>query len=109
MMRILYLSCHSILEYDEIKLFTELGHEVFSVHGSYGNPTSPMDPKRPALAASFSGHLRTVALQCSRENLHEALIDWADCIIVMHRADWILQNWMKVKHKPVIWRTIGQS
>src|SRR5947209_10116141 len=108
-MRILYLSCHTVLEYDEIKLFTELGHEVFSVNGSYSNPTSPIDPKRPAIAASFYEYLSGVALQCSKENLHEELIAWADCIIVMHRPDWILQNWMKMKHKPVIWRSIGQS
>ena len=29
-MKILYLSCHSILEYDEVKLLTGMGHYVFS-------------------------------------------------------------------------------
>jgi hypothetical protein len=108
-MRILYLSCHSVLEYDEIKLFTELGHEVFSVASSYSNPISPGGPEHPAIADSFDEHLLTVALQSTKEYLHKELIDWADCIIVMHQVDWILRNWRKMKHKPVIWRTIGQS
>lgn len=36
-MKILYLPCHVTLEYDEIKLFTELGHSVIST-GVYGDP-----------------------------------------------------------------------
>lgn len=108
-MKILYLSCHSILEYDEIKLFTEMGHQVFSVNGSYANPQSPIDNKRPSFQGFYSDQLNAVALQCSKENLHQELIDWADVIYVMHRDDWIINNWEKFKGKPVIWRTIGQS
>ena len=33
-LKILYCSTHTILEFDEISLFTELGHEVFSM-GAY--------------------------------------------------------------------------
>jgi len=47
-MNILYVSCHSILEHDEIKLFSELGADVFS-HGAYRNPQQVDDPKRPVL------------------------------------------------------------
>jgi len=108
-MKILYLSVHSILEFDEVKLLTELGHEVFSF-GSYVNPHSPHDMKRPGIPdGKYNDHLLAVVAQCSQENLHPELIEWADCIIVMHRADWIINNWEKMKHKRVIWRTIGQS
>lgn len=108
-MKILYLSCHSILEYQEVKLLTELGHDVFSVGGAYQNPEFPQDMKRPGFKGFYSDQLQSVALQCSKENLHPELIEWADVIIVMHRNDWILLNWEKMKHKVVIWRTIGQS
>jgi len=47
-MKILYLSCHSVLEFDEVKLFHELGHEVFSP-GSYVEPLNPGDPMRPGI------------------------------------------------------------
>lgn len=108
-MKILYLSCHSILEYDEVKLLTELGHEVYSVNGSYSNPTSPVDTKRPAIVAPFIQHLNSVAIQSSKENLHDELIDWADLIIIMHKPEWILGNWKNMRHKMIVWRTIGQS
>lgn len=107
-MKILYLSCHSTLEFDETKLFTELGHQVFSF-GGYINPNAPHDIKRPGYPGHYDDHLLAVAIQCSKENLHEELIEWADAIMVMHREDWIINNWKKMKHKRVIWRTIGQS
>lgn len=107
-MNILYLSCHSVLEYLETKLLTEIGHNVFSF-GSYVNPAQPHDIKRPGFDGAYNDHLLSVVIQCSKENLHQELIDWADAIIVMHRADWISYNWHKMKNKKVIWRTIGQS
>lgn len=108
-MKILYLSCHSVLEYDEVKLLTELGHDVYSVQGSYSNPSNPVDVKRPSIWATYHQQLNGVAIQCSKENLHPELIDWADLIYVMHRPDWVLYNWSKMKHKKVVWRSIGQS
>lgn len=85
-----------------------MGHEVFSF-GSYINPKSPHDPKRPPIDAPVNEYLMSVAIQCSQENLHEKLIDWADVIIIMHRPDWVLSNWEKIKNKRVILRTIGQN
>lgn len=109
-MKILYLSCHSILEHDEIKMFTQLGHQVFSPNGAYMNPNSPGDIKRPSIANGYyNDHLVAVSLQYSKENLHQELIDWADVIIVMHKPEWIIGNWQKMAKKKVIWRSIGQS
>lgn len=107
-MKILFLSCHSILEYDEVKLFTELGHQVFAL-GAYQNPNAPQDTKRPAINGFYSDQLQSVAIQTSKDDLHSELIEWADVIYIMHRSDWIIKNWPKIKHKKVIWRTIGQS
>ena len=77
--------------------------------GGYVNPEAPHDNKRPGFKGYYSDQLNAVAIQCSKENLHPELIEWADTIIVMHRHDWIITNWEKMKHKRVIWRTIGQS
>lgn len=107
-MKILYLPVHSILEHDEVKLLTEIGHTVFSMD-SYRNPGSPIDPIRPAIPGVFNERLSSIAMQCSKDNLHKDLIEWADIIIVMHRHDWIINNWPNIRHKKVIWRTIGQS
>ena len=112
-LNILYLPCHATLEFDEIKLFTEMGHKVFSLQGSYTNPANPADPKRPAIPTNIDPatyqQLMYVTAQCSKDNIHEELIRWADVIFVSHRDDWILNNWKNMKHKQVVWRTIGQS
>ncbi len=110
-MNILYLSCHSILEFDEIKLFTEMGHQVFSpCGGSYQNPLSPVDFKRPPIKDGvYYQHLNELSLKCKKEDLHPELIDWADIVYVMHKHEWVILNWLKIKHKKVVWRSIGQS
>jgi len=47
-MKILYLSCHQILEYNEVALLDGLGHEVFSA-GYYLDPEFPLDTYRDSL------------------------------------------------------------
>jgi len=107
-MKILYLSCHSILEYDELKLFEELGYDYFSI-GAYINPQKPHDVKRPPLNHKYNEHLASVSMVHNQNNLHAEQIEWADVIIIMHVPEWIEHNWDKMKHKRVIWRSIGQS
>lgn len=107
-MKLLYLSCHSVLEYDELKLFEEMGIDWFSL-GSYINPQHPHDTKRPPIDAKIKEHFQEIALQYDRDNLSPELIAWADVIMVMHIPEWITKNLEKLKGKTVIWRTIGQS
>jgi hypothetical protein len=108
-MKILYLSCHSTLEYDECKLLTELGHEVYSL-GSYTNPHNPSDKKRPPIPGMpYDDHFLSLAGRYSKDFMHPEMIEDKDVIIVMHVKDWIINNWGKIKHKKVIWRSIGQS
>lgn len=110
-MKILYLSVHEILEYDEVKLLHELGHEVYSM-GAYTQPARSDDKhgKRPGLPQlPYDPHFIELALQCSKENLHPELIEMFDTIIVMHEPSLVELNWEKIKHKRVIWRSIGQS
>lgn len=103
---ILYLSCHSILEYDELKLFTELEVPYFSL-GSYVIPTRPVDPIRPPIQYSPDPWLTEHAPP--RDNMPTEFLSRFDTVIVMHVPEWIEQNWDKFRGKRVIWRTIGQS
>ena len=117
-MRILYLSCHEILEHDELILFHELGYELFSP-GAYVEPQNRGDlglrPNIPGLVynpdvvqqyhrigAQFPG-------EDGKRHLTKEFVDNFDAVIIMHIPDWIEVNWEVMKHKRVIWRTIGQS
>lgn len=105
-MKLLYLSCHAILEYDELKLFEELGIDYFSL-GSYIDPQRPADKIRPALKSQPQKDLIDKAPQ--KERLTREFVAPFDTIVVMHVFDWIDKNWPIIKDKRVIWRSIGQS
>jgi len=117
-MNILLLLAHSVEEHDQIKLLSELGYDVFSI-GGYIDPAAPHDPKRPALPnAPRHPELRAVVdglgtddnLRHAKEHIPDDLIDWADTIIVHHyEHTWLVPQWARIKHKRVIWRTVGQS
>jgi len=117
-MKLLYLSCHSILEYDEVKLFHEMGHEIFSP-GAYVEPANPGDaslrPSIPGLEydpdilAQWHRLAGEHPGEDAKNYLTKEFVDNFDCVIVMHMPQWVLQNWEAIKHKRVIWRTIGQS
>ena len=127
-MKILYLSCHSVLEWDELTLLTELEGEigpgspveVFSL-GAFMNPTQSGDFKRTIIPkGKFYPHLYDVGMQCDKDRIHPELLEWADVVLSMHNSrlpgqkqeqPWIVNNWenfMKYNNK-VVWRSIGQS
>lgn len=105
-MKLLYLSCHAILEYDELKLFEELGIDYFSL-GSYIDPQKPVDPIRPALNKTVNPDLLQQAP--SRDKMPKEFLDHFDKIVIMHKPEWIEQNWAVLRGRDVTWRTIGQS
>lgn len=116
-MKILYLSSHAVLEFDEIKLLTELGHQVFSM-GIYQS-ANVANHMRPAVPNLFEDdRLRELSLNSTKDNLHPELINWADLILMMHNTrikiedhpqPWLDNNWKMIKDKKVVWRSIGQS
>lgn len=109
MANILYLSCHAILEYSEVKLFTELGHTVFS-DGVYRDPKGHKSLPRPGIEGmKYFPEFEQLSNSHPKTNLAQEIIDWADIIMVMHTPEWITENWERIKHKKVIWRSIGQS
>lgn len=108
-MLIHYISCHSVLEYDEVKLLTELGHDVFS-NGAYADPKGHFTLPRPGIeGAKFHEDMLEVSRLHPRTQLPPELIEPFDCFIIMHSPDVLLENWPRIKHKRVIWRSIGQS
>ena len=126
--KLLYMSCHEILEFDEVSLFTELGLDVYSM-GAYSNPIQDGISRPKISGAKTHPHLHTIYLQSSKENIHPDIVDWADVVVMMHNsrvdvvdhpqpwlgstvensAELTGNNWEKLKKKPVIWRSIGQS
>jgi len=125
-MHIALLTSHSIAEYDDLRMLTDLGYDVFSI-GAYTNPWLPTDDKRPALDSvspvhsdfarlcdeqreKHGGEDQSFVIDWAKGDLHPDIIDWADAIICHHfPVPWILAQWAKFKGKRVIWRTCGQS
>lgn len=108
-MKIHYISDHAVLEYDEVQLFLDLGHEVFS-NGAYIDPAGHITLPRPALrGAQVYPEYQELARTTARTDIPVELLDPFDIIIVMHAPNVILQNWPKLKGRNVIWRSIGQS
>ncbi len=117
-MRIVLMLAHSVEEFEQLGLLSELGHDVFSI-GGYINPAHPHDDKRPALLnvkhfpelqAIVDGLGTDDNLDEAKRHLPDGIIDWADVIICHHREHtWIAGQWDRIKHKRVVWRTVGQS
>lgn len=130
-MKILYLGCHEILEYDDLSMLTELDSispenerlniEVFSLNGAYMNPLQSGGFLRSVIPhGRFYPELYAIGLQSDKDNIHDALLDWCDVIWFTHNSAipgqkeqqrWVVRNWAKIKekNKKVIWRSIGQS
>ena len=97
------------LNFDEVSLLTELGHEVFS-NGAYTDPDGAYTLPRPGIPdAKYYPEFAKLARSTPKTNLPPELIEPFDCFIIMHSPNVLLQNWERIKHKRVIWRTIGQS
>ena len=108
-MNILYLSCHSILEYEEMKLLADLGHQVLSI-GSYVSPSRPIDrgADRPALPglAEFP-ELVPLLPEKWDERINDKITAWADAIIDPGIPSWLEPNEHVIDK--FIFRSIGQS
>jgi hypothetical protein len=132
-MNLLILSSHAILEYDDLRMFTDLGYDTF-VLGAYTDPAHPgvefgEEPFRPPVPQA--SHHADLAALCQEQrvrhaelgeevgngivdwakaDIHPDVVAWADVIMVnCFPATWIGGQWDAIKHKRVIWRTIGQS
>lgn len=110
-MKILYLSCHAILEYDELTILTELGHDVKS-HGVYRDPRGAYTLPRPGIPGmEFDQEFFDLTAIHPKTDLTPEMIEPYDVIIIMDGENQapLISNWERIKHKRVILRTIGQT
>tara|TARA_S200002703_G_scaffold84354_1_gene72744 strand:+ start:2495 stop:3520 length:1026 start_codon:yes stop_codon:yes gene_type:complete len=115
------MSCHSVHEYDEVRMFNKLGYDVFSP-SAYYNPQCS-DYLRPGINGLFydDEDIKTFDNLVDRSNPNNLNVDNKDCltkdflksfdvVFVMSLADrWIVDQWDVLKDKVVVWRTNGQS
>lgn len=115
MTNLLYLSCHSTLEHDELKIFSELGLNVFSV-GSYVRPDKPLESLRPPLdlntnpewAEQFNKMCPNYTFN-GRAKLTKAFVDQFDIVMISHFTHYFEDNWAVLKDKNLIYAPVGQS
>lgn len=112
-LKILYISWHSTLEYDELKLFDELGYKWLSLGAYYHYGDESTDDKRPALPTENSLYKQYKGDWTNRESLTKEKIEPFDVLIFMHNPvkeqPEITKNWQNLRHKKCIYRSIGQS
>lgn len=122
-MNVLLLASHAVAEYDDIRMLTDLGYDVFCP-GGYQDPANPAELIRPALP-DVPVHRDLIeacevvrrergdpgdAIDWAKAHIPDTVLDWCDVIIVHHFPErWIGAQWDRIKHKRVIWRTCGQS
>ena len=118
---------HSIEEWQQLTLLTDLGYEVFSI-GGYIDPQHPHDSKRPTRTdVPFYPDLKAAVdalgtddnLGAAQKHIPDAILDWLGddgIIIYHHRLERLFEQWPRVKDwmkggqgRRVIWRSVGQS
>ena len=119
-MNILLITAHSIAAYDDFRMLTDLGHDVFNLDG-YIDPAHPHVDMRPALPdAPRHPELTAVVdalgtrdnLTAAKERIPDELLEWADVAIFHHYLDrWFMPNSARLARADVrvVWRTCGQS
>ncbi len=122
-MNVLLLASHAIAEYDDIRMFTDLGYDVFCP-GGYQDPRNPGEGLRPGIPnAPLHPDLIEACERVRRERgdpgpmidwakaaIPDEVLDWADVIVAHHFVDrWVWAQWQRIGHKRVVWRTCGQS
>ena len=121
--RIVLCLSHAIEEYDQLKLLSEIGHDVFSI-GGYIDPEHPHVRMRPPLPLPTRAGLQASVdmlntpdnLKAAQERIPDAILEWADTIIYHHYLDRLYGQWDRIRdwlrgdsNRRVIWRTVGQS
>jgi glycosyltransferase involved in cell wall biosynthesis len=125
--KLLYLSCHESLEYDELKIFNELGFDCFSV-GHYCDLKNPIHPshdgspipdnselfERFCKSHSYSRIERKLNNLKSGEHapyvvrVKKDFADLFDVVYIGYYEENLTLNWESFAGKLVILRTIAQ-
>ena len=113
-MNVLYISCHAVLEFDELKLLNTIPNLHVRSTGAYADPRQhpALRPALPDLEVS-DDHIRNSFLfNTGGHKLNDELLNWADVVIFMHMPEWIhesLDDLDRHGDVRVIYRSIGQS
>lgn len=119
-MNVLLITAHSIASYDDLRMLTDLGYDVFNLDAYIDpaiphvdlRPALPDAPRHPELMAEVDRLGAKDNLTAAKERLPDALIEWADVAIYHHYLpQWMEPNFARLKAAGVrvIWRTCGQS
>jgi hypothetical protein len=109
-LRILYFSSHEVLEYDDLRMLTDMGHKVFSI-GTYSKPGS-VGAFRPASPQFFQPDDYEAFKNCGCEGPEQVTPAFGsrfDLAIVNHFTHLLASAFRCMGDKPIIWRSIGQS
>lgn len=118
MARILYLSCHEILQWDESNILIELGHNVFCPGAHVSKENTGDLNLRPGLPKCDNHDILMEEWhklgKPGKDNKECITLDFLknfDCVILMHLPQWMHANWAVFKESglKIIWRTVGQS
>jgi len=117
--RVMYVSVHSVLEYDEINMIKAAGHDVFALGANFGFVLA--EPLREAIQFNqteynlysqfieMGGAFKYTPEPAENTVLPAEFVALFDVIIVMHDLGFIEKFWSVLSQRPVIWRTIGQN
>lgn len=111
--KILYVSVHETLEYDELRILHAAGYDVFSL-GNFSDPAAKGFLRRPEpyfarpddFAAMRAGGVTTVD---GIHRLSRSFVERFDLVIVTHDPRVIRKNRRALENVPVIRRTLGQT
>jgi len=114
--RILYISVHAILEYDDLRMLRALGNIVFPL-GEYfaGGRAQGFRPALSWGATEAELLARFEATGCRYDRgpagirLSTKFVEQFDLTIVMHDPETLMRQWAALAVRPVVWRTIGQD
>jgi len=115
-MKILYISIHQALEYDELRMFRDAGHDVFALGSHLATPAfhglrppldlgpfaAEMKTKFEALGGRYAFDAATLKMV-----FPAAFVDLFDVCVVMHEVGILHRHWHVLSRIPVVWRTIG--
>jgi hypothetical protein len=125
-MNVLLLASHAVAEYDDVRMFSDMGIDVFAP-GGYADPAHPGEDIRPPLPnAPDHPEFRRLcdvqrekhgdvdaqwAIDWAKADVHPDILDWADAVIVHHFPErWLPGLLDRTNYGGrVIWRTCGQS
>lgn len=107
--KILYYSCHEILEYDDMCMLTDQGHAVFSL-GAYCNPESTglFRCPRPDFFQDGDWDAYIASGSTGATSLTRKFASRFDIAIINHMPEWV-QAATEYLDCPIIYRSIGQS